>query len=199
MVLTSDPATLGGDVPFSNPDPSLNYVGDKYKELRSYFSFNADGSVNGSAQNSDQTHSVALYAFRAPAVGGVAQTATQKNNVIEQYNIKTATQIVDRDGTASDVYYTSQVMPDLNKSYYLSKIGTITNVDQLVNDKRLADYVRAASRHGSGLYAAEKRSDRSFLCPFDRSGKRLRGLHFQGRRYGLSDGARAVRDQLTAS
>ncbi len=145
MVLTSDPATLGGDVPFSNPDPSLNYVGDKYKELRSYFSFNADGSVNGSAQNSDQTQSVAsLYAFRAPAVGGVAQTATQKNNVIEQYNIKTATQIVDRDGTASDVYYTSQAMSDLNKSYYLSKIGTITNVDQLVNDKRLADYVRAA-------------------------------------------------------
>ena len=144
MVLTSDPATLGGDTPLSNPDPSLNYVGDKYKELRSYFSFNADGSVNGSAQNSGQTDTVAeLYAFRAPVVGA-AQTATQKNNVIEQYNIKTATQIVDRDGTASDVYYTSPVMSDLNKSYYLSKIGTITNVDQLVNDKRLADYVRSA-------------------------------------------------------
>lgn len=145
MVLTSDPATLGGDAPLSNPDPSLNYVGAKYKELRSYFSFNADGSVNGSAQNSGQTDAVAeLYAFRAPVVGGAAQTATQKNNVIEQYNIKTATQIVDRDGTASDVYYTSPAMSDLNKSYYLSKIGTITNVDQLVNDKRLADYVRSA-------------------------------------------------------
>ncbi|GAA3062136.1 hypothetical protein GCM10010520_07970 [Rhizobium viscosum] len=145
MVLTSDPATLGGDPPLNNPDPSLNYVGDKYKELRSYFNFNADGSVNGSAQNSGQTDAVAeLYAFRAPVVGGAAQTATQKNNVIEQYNIKTATQIVDRDGTASDVYYTSPAMSDLNKSYYLSKIGTITNVDQLVNDKRLADYVRSA-------------------------------------------------------
>lgn len=145
MVLTSDPATLGGDAPLNNPNPSLNYVGDKYKELRSYFNFNADGSVNGSAQNSGQTDAVAeLYAFRAPAVGGVAQTATQKNNVIEQYNIKTAPQIVDRDGTASDVYYTSPAMSDLNKSYYLSKIGTITNVDQLVNDKRLADYVRSA-------------------------------------------------------
>ncbi|MBB3408649.1 hypothetical protein FHT87_002552 [Rhizobium sp. BK316] len=144
MVLTSDPATLGGDAPLNNPDPSLNYVGDKYKELRSYFNFNADGSVSGSAQNSGQTDSVAeLYAFRAPVVGA-AQTATQKNNVIEQYNIKTATQIVDRDGTASDVYYTSAVMSDLNKSYYLSKIGTITNVDQLVSDKRLADYVRSA-------------------------------------------------------
>jgi len=144
MVLTSDPATLGGDTPLNNPDPSLNYVGDKYKELRSYFNFNADGSVSGSAQNSGQTDTVAeLYAFRAPVVGA-AQTATQKNNVIEQYNIKTATQIVDRDGTASDVYYTSQAMSDLNKSYYLSKIGTITNVDQLVSDKRLADYVRAA-------------------------------------------------------
>lgn len=145
MVLTSDPATLGGDAPLNNPNPSLNYVGDKYKELRSYLNFNADGSVNGSAQNSGQTDTVAgLYAFRAPVVGGAAQTATQKNNVIEQYNIKTAPQIVDRDGTASDVYYTSQVMSDLNKSYYLSKIGTITNVDQLVNDKRLADYVRSA-------------------------------------------------------
>ncbi len=145
MVLTSDPATLGGDAPLNNPNPWLNYVGDKYKELRSYFNFNADGSVNGSAQNSGQTDAVAeLYAFRAPAVGGVAQTATQKNNVIEQYNIKTAPQIVDRDGTASDVYYTSPAMSDLNKSYYLSKIGTITNVDQLVNDKRLADYVRSA-------------------------------------------------------
>lgn len=145
MVLTSDPATLGGDAPLTNPDPSLNYVGAKYKELRSYFNFKADGSVNGSAQNSGQTDAVAeLYAFRAPIVGGSAQTETQKNNVIEQYNIKTATQIVDRDGTASDVYYTSQVMSDLNKSYYLSKIGTITNVDQLVNDKRLADYVRSA-------------------------------------------------------
>ncbi len=145
MVLTSDPATLGGDAPLNNPNPSLNYVGDKYKELRSYFNFKADGSVDGSAQNSGQTDEVAeLYAFRAPAVGGVAQTATQKNNVIEQYNIKTAPQIVDRDGTASDVYYTSPAMSDLNKSYYQSKIGTITNVDQLVNDKRLADYVRAA-------------------------------------------------------
>ncbi|EJJ28859.1 DUF1217 domain-containing protein [Rhizobium sp. CF142] len=145
MVLTSDPATLGGDAPLNNPNPSLNYVGDKYKELRSYFNFNADGSVNGSAQNSGQTDAVAeLYAFRAPAVGGAAQTATQKNNVIEQYNIKTAPQIVDRDGTASDVYYTSPAMSDLNKSYYVSKIGTITNVDQLVNDKRLADYVRSA-------------------------------------------------------
>lgn len=152
MVLTSDPATLAGDAPLSNPDPSLNYVGDKYKELRSYFSFNADGSVNGSAQNADQTQTVAsLYAFRAPIVGAAAQTAAQKNNVIEQYNIKTAPQIVDRDGTASDVYYTSQAMSDLNKSYYLSKIGTITNVDQLVNDKRLADYVRAAFNMDPGF------------------------------------------------
>ena len=152
MVLTSDPATLGGDAPLNNPNPSLNYVGDKYKELRSYFNFNADGSVSGSVQNSGQTDTVAeLYAFRAPAVGGAAQTATQKNNVIEQYNIKTATQIVDRDGTASDVYYTSQAMSDLNKSYYLSKIGTITNVDQLVNDKRLADYVRSAFNMDPGF------------------------------------------------
>ncbi|MBB3592273.1 hypothetical protein FHX08_002617 [Rhizobium sp. BK529] len=152
MVLTSDPSTLGGDAPLSNPDPSLNYVGDKYKELRSYFSFNADGSVTGSAQNADQTQTVAsLYAFRAPAVGGVAQTAAQKSNVIEQYNIKTAPQIVDRDGTASDVYYTSPAMSDLNKAYYLSKIGTITNVDQLVNDKRLADYVRSAFNMDPGF------------------------------------------------
>lgn len=151
MVLTSDPATLGGDAPLNNPDPSLNYVGDKYKELRSYFNYNADGSVSGSAQNSGQTDSVAeLYAFRAPVIGA-AQTATQKNNVIEQYNIKTATQIVDRDGTASDVYYTSPAMSDLNKNYYLSKIGTITNVDQLVNDKRLADYVRSAFNMDPGF------------------------------------------------
>ncbi|MBB3311348.1 hypothetical protein FHT78_003092 [Rhizobium sp. BK196] len=152
MVLTSDPSTLGGDAPLNNPNPSLNYVGDKYKELRSYFNFNADGSVTGSAQNAGQTQTVAsLYAFRAPIVGGAAQTATQKNNVIEQYNIKTAPQIVDRDGTASDVYYTSQAMSDLNKSYYLSKIGTITNVDQLVSDKRLADYVRSAFNMDPGF------------------------------------------------
>ncbi len=145
MVLTSDPATLGGDPPISNPDPSLNYVGSKYKELASYFDFNADGSVNGAAQNAAQTDEVAeLYRFRAPAVGGSAQTAAQKNYVMEQYNINTAIQIVDRLGTGSDVYYVSQAMSEFNRTYYLSKIGSITNVDQLVNDKRLADYVRAA-------------------------------------------------------
>lgn len=145
MVFASDRSTLGGDPPFSNPNPALNYVGDKYLELKSYFNFNPDGSVNGTAQTAGQTDSVAsLYKFRAPVVGGAAQTATQKSNVIDQYNTMVAPQIVDRLGTGSDVYYISQAMSDANKNYYLSKIGTITNVDQLVNDKRLADYVRAA-------------------------------------------------------
>ncbi|KRB49924.1 hypothetical protein ASE04_15120 [Rhizobium sp. Root708] len=100
QVLTSD---------LSDPNSFANIsANDKYKALAAQFSFNADGTVTGSAQ-----------------------TATQKDAVMEQYNL-TVPSIV------------TPVAADYNKAYYLSKIGTITKVDDLLADSRLTSYIKTA-------------------------------------------------------
>ncbi len=107
QVLTSD---------VSDPTSFVNVNGNaKYKALAAQFSFNADGTVNGTAQ-----------------------TDTQKNAVMEQYNL-TAPSIV------------TPAAADYNKAYYLSKIGTITNVTDLLADSRLTSYIKTAFGMGSSF------------------------------------------------
>ena len=105
QVLTSD---------VNDPNSFVNTSGNaKYKALAAQFSFNADGTVNGTAQ-----------------------TADQKNAVIEQYNL-TVPSIV-----------TSKAA-DYNKAYFDAQIGSITSVDQLISDKRLTSYIKAAYSTGA--------------------------------------------------
>ncbi|WP_018902090.1 DUF1217 domain-containing protein [Rhizobium sp. 2MFCol3.1] len=105
QVLTSD---------VNDPNSFVNTTGNaKYKALAAQFSFNADGTVNGTAQ-----------------------TADQKNAVIEQYNL-TVPSIV-----------TSKAA-DYNKAYFDANIGSITSVDQLIADKRLTSYIKAAFGTGA--------------------------------------------------
>ncbi|KQV68196.1 DUF1217 domain-containing protein [Rhizobium sp. Root1220] len=93
----------------NDPNSFVNVNGnDKYKALAAQFSFNADGTVNGAAQ-----------------------TAIQKDAVMERYNL-TVPSIV------------TPVAADYNKAYYLSKIGSITNVDDLLADDRLTSYIKTA-------------------------------------------------------
>ncbi|RUM26138.1 DUF1217 domain-containing protein [Rhizobium vallis] len=121
QVLTSD---------LSDPNSVVNTQGgDKYKALAAQFSFNADGTVNGSAQ-----------------------TAAQKASVIETYTLNSQSVIIDN-SVGSDVYYVSQTAADYNKAYYTAKIGTITNVDDLVADNRLTSYIKTAYSMGADFTA----------------------------------------------
>ncbi|MGW9945601.1 hypothetical protein J2W92_000916 [Rhizobium leguminosarum] len=126
QVLTSD---------LSDPTSVVNTQGgDKYKALAAQFSFNADGTVNGTAQ-----------------------TAAQKASVIESYTLNSQSLIIDN-SVGSDVYYVGQTAADYNKAYYTAKIGTITNVDDLVADKRLTSYITTAYSMGADFTAAALRA-----------------------------------------
>ncbi|MFA1626714.1 DUF1217 domain-containing protein [Rhizobium mongolense] len=122
-VLTSD---------LNDPNSVVNLQGgEKYQALAAQFNFNADGTVNGSAQ-----------------------TATQKNTVMEQYNLNSSTVIVDND-VFPDIVYTTKAAADYNKAYYESKIKTITNVDSLIADERLTDYIKAAYSLGPSSFGTD--------------------------------------------
>ncbi|TCA51063.1 DUF1217 domain-containing protein [Rhizobium pisi] len=121
QVLTSD---------LSDPSSVVNTQGgDKYKALAAQFSFNADGTVTGTAQ-----------------------TAAQKASVIETYTLNSQSLIIDN-SVGSDVYYVSKTAADYNKAYYTAKIGTITNVDDLVADNRLTSYIKTAYSMGADFTA----------------------------------------------
>lgn len=119
----------------SDPNSFVNLNGnDKYKALAAQFSFNADGTVNGAAQ-----------------------TATQKNTVMEQYNL-----------TVPSI--TTAAAADYNKAYYLSKIGTITNVDDVIADSRLTSYIKTAFSMGDDFSNAALRlvlTDASYASLLD--------------------------------
>ncbi len=119
----------------SDPNSFVNLNGnDKYKALAAQFSFKADGTVNGAAQ-----------------------TATQKNTVMEQYNL-----------TVPSI--TTAAAADYNKAYYLSKIGTITNVDDLIADSRLTSYIKTAFSMGDDFSNAALRlvlTDASYASLLD--------------------------------
>jgi hypothetical protein len=63
--------------------------------------------------------------------GDVAQTASQTDEVVGAYMFYVPARMVPAEAEA-------------NKAYYESKIGTITNVDDLVNDSRMLSYVKTA-------------------------------------------------------
>ncbi|MBX5199724.1 DUF1217 domain-containing protein [Rhizobium sp. NZLR10] len=126
QVLTSD---------LSDPTSVVNTQGgDKYKALAAQFSFNADGTVTGTAQ-----------------------TAAQKASVVETYTLNSQSVIIDN-SVGSDVYYVGKTAADYNKAYYTAKIGTITNVDDLVADKRLTSYITTAYSMGADFTAAALRT-----------------------------------------
>ncbi|MBB3394137.1 MULTISPECIES: DUF1217 domain-containing protein [unclassified Rhizobium] len=86
----------------------------------------------------------AQFNFNADGtVSGAAQTTAQKNAVMEQYNL-----------TVPSI--ATPAAADYNKAYYLSKIGTITNVSDLVADSRLASYIKTAFSMGDLSNAALK-------------------------------------------
>ncbi|MBY5569489.1 DUF1217 domain-containing protein [Rhizobium leguminosarum] len=126
QVLTSD---------LSDPASFVNTQGgDKYKALAAQFSFNADGTVTGTAQ-----------------------TAAQKASVIESYTLNSQSVIIDN-SVGSDVYYVGKTAAEYNKAYYTAKIGTITNVDDLVADNRLTSYIKTAYSMGADFTAAALRT-----------------------------------------
>ncbi|NKL87968.1 DUF1217 domain-containing protein, partial [Rhizobium leguminosarum] len=126
QVLTSD---------LSDPTSVVNTQGgDKYKALAAQFSFNADGTVTGTAQ-----------------------TAAQKASVIESYTLNSQSVIIDN-SVGSDVYYVGKTAAEYNKAYYTAKIGTITNVDDLVADNRLTSYIKTAYSMGADFTAAALRT-----------------------------------------
>ncbi|HWT57051.1 MAG TPA: DUF1217 domain-containing protein [Rhizobium sp.] len=126
QVLTSD---------LSDPTSFVNTQGgDKYKALAAQFSFNADGTVTGTAQ-----------------------TAAQKASVIETYTLNSQSVIIDN-SVGSDVVYVNKTAADYNQAYYTAKIGTITNVDDLVADKRLTSYIKTAYSMGADFTAAALRT-----------------------------------------
>jgi hypothetical protein len=125
-VLTSD---------LSDPTSIVNTQGgDKYKALAAQFSFNADGTVTGTAQ-----------------------TAAQKASVIETSTLNSQSVIIDN-SVGSDVYYVGKTAAEYNKAYYTAKIGTITNVDDLVADSRLTSYIKTAYSMGADFTAAALRT-----------------------------------------
>ncbi|WP_431321564.1 DUF1217 domain-containing protein [Rhizobium sp. YTU87027] len=98
-------------------------------------------NVNG---NDKYKALAAQFSFNADGtVNGAAQTATQKSTVIEQYNLTVPSTV-------------TQAAADYNKAYYLSKIGTITSVSDLVGDSRLASYIKTAFSMGDISNAALK-------------------------------------------
>ncbi|MBZ9789403.1 DUF1217 domain-containing protein [Rhizobium sp. 3T7] len=98
-------------------------------------------NVNG---NDKYKALAAQFNFNADGtVSGAAQTTAQKNAVMEQYNL-----------TVPSI--ATPAAADYNKAYYLSKIGTITNVSDLVADSRLASYIKTAFSMGDLSNAALK-------------------------------------------
>jgi hypothetical protein len=63
--------------------------------------------------------------------GVLVQDATQTTSVVEAYTFTVPTRLVPAGA-------------ELNKTYFESKISTITNVDDLVNDSRMLNYVKVA-------------------------------------------------------
>jgi hypothetical protein len=63
--------------------------------------------------------------------GVMAQTADQTTNTVEAYTFTVPTRL-------------TPAGAELNKAYFESHIGSITNVDDLVNDSRMFDYVKTA-------------------------------------------------------
>ncbi|MBB3540019.1 MULTISPECIES: DUF1217 domain-containing protein [unclassified Rhizobium] len=121
----------------NDPNSFVNVNGnEKYQALAAQFSFNADGTVNGAAQ-----------------------TAAQKDAVMEQYNL-TVPSIV------------TPAAADYNKAYYLSKIGAITSVDDLLADSRLTSYIKTAFGMSQDFSTAALRlvlTDASYATSLDLS------------------------------
>jgi hypothetical protein len=63
--------------------------------------------------------------------GVTAQTADQTTSTVESYTFTVPSRL-------------TPAGADLNKAYFESHIGSITNVDDLVNDSRMFDYIKAA-------------------------------------------------------
>lgn len=114
----------------------------KYQEMASYFNFNADGSVAGSAQ-----------------------TQEQQDGLVEKYTLNSLQKVVDYDdlpGEPADVYYVTSTAAQYNKAYYEKTIKTITSVDQLMGDARMVSYIKAAyslGKHGYGQGISDELSD----------------------------------------
>lgn len=95
------------------------------------------GSFVNQLTTSDKSRYVAMAkAFNFNASGGLdsgdtAQTAAQTADTMYAY-------------TSTVPGRTTPALATLNKEYYETKIGTITSVDELVNDSRMFDYVRNA-------------------------------------------------------
>ncbi|MCM2476852.1 DUF1217 domain-containing protein [Rhizobium sp. CG5] len=85
------------------------------------------------AGNEDYVSLASAFSFNADGTisGTTAQTAAQKTSVEDLY-----LEVVPS--------YTIPYVAEREKAYYESKIGTITNVDELTNDSRLFNYVKTA-------------------------------------------------------
>jgi dimeric dUTPase (all-alpha-NTP-PPase superfamily) len=86
------------------------------------------------ADKSNYKAMAAAFNFNAAGTldsGDSAQTAAQTTSTVESYTFS----VTDRLTAAG---------ANLNKTYFESKIATITNVDDLVNDSRMFDYVKTA-------------------------------------------------------
>ncbi len=101
QVLTSDTDDSNS---FANQTGNAKFIA-----LAKAFNFNADGSVDGTA----------------------AQTDAQKQSLQLDYIYNEST-------------YPSDLLADANKTYWDTKIATITNVDDLVNDNRMVEYLSTA-------------------------------------------------------
>ncbi|WP_160004963.1 DUF1217 domain-containing protein [Rhizobium sp. 18055] len=119
----------------NDPTSFVNVNGNaKYKALAAQFSFNADGTVNGAAQ-----------------------TATQKNAVMEQYNLTVPSIVTPK-------------AAEYNKAYFQANIGNVTDVDGLIADKRLTSYIKSAFSMGADFSdAALKKvlTDSSYATSLD--------------------------------
>jgi hypothetical protein len=73
------------------------------------------------------------FSFKADGTvdGSAAQTSDQKLSLQLDYIYNKST-------------YPSDLLVDANQTYWKSKISTITNVDDLINDDRLVDYIKTA-------------------------------------------------------
>lgn len=114
-VLTSD---------LDDPTSVANVVGATkagapYKQLASMFGFKADGTLDGDT----------------------AQTADQRDSLIETYNLTVPT-------------FTTFTAASYNKAYYEAHIGSVTSAADLAKDARLFSYVKTAYGMDSKLSAA---------------------------------------------
>jgi hypothetical protein len=108
----------------------------------------------------------AMFNFRNDgSLSGSAQTSAQRDAMLEKYTLGTLEKVIDYDDTAhgpTDVYYVTSAAAQYNKAYYEKTIKTITNVDELMSDKRMVAYVKAAfslGKHGYGSGVGDEMSD----------------------------------------